>query len=92
MENADQTQELIELKQRFAALELQLSEQNNALENKDHKIQTLEEYIRYMVQQRFGSSSEKLSADQIHLFDEAELLSDDDEPTEEESTNITKFY
>lgn len=88
MENADQTQELIELKQRFAALELQLSEQNNALENKDHKIQTLEEYIRYMVQQRFGSSSEKLSADQIHLFDEAELLSDDDEPTEEESTNV----
>jgi uncharacterized coiled-coil protein SlyX len=70
MKNADQTQELIELKQRFAALELQLSEQNitlkkqdDALENKDHKIQTLEEYIRHMVQQRFGSSSEKLSVD-----------------------------
>ena len=87
MNNADQTQENIELKQRLAALELQLSEQNvtlkkqdsalkkqdSALENKDHKIQTLEEYIRYMVQQRFGSSSEKLSADQINLFDEAEL-------------------
>ena len=56
MKNADQTQELTELKQRLAMLELQLSKQNNALENKDHKIQTLEEYIRYMVQQRFGSS------------------------------------
>lgn len=85
MKNTDQTQENIKLKQRLAALELQLSEQNNtlkkqdsALENKDHKIQTLEEYIRYMVQQRFGSSSEKLSVDQINLFDEAELLSDDD--------------
>ena len=95
MKNADQTQELVELKQRLAALELQLSEQNNtlkkqddALENKDHKIQTLEEYIRYMVQQRFGSSSEKLNSDQIHLFDEAELLSDDDAPAEEESTNV----
>jgi transposase len=95
MKNADPTQELIELKQRFAALELQLSEKNitlkkqdDALENKDHKIQTLEEYIRSMIQQRFGSSSEKLSVDQIHLFDEAELLSDDDELAEEESTNV----
>ena len=94
MKNADQTQENIELKQRLAALELQLSEKNitlkkqdDALENKNHKIQTLEEYIRYMIQQRFGSSSEKLSVDQIHLFDEAELLSDDDEPAEE-GTNV----
>jgi transposase len=65
-----------------------LKKQDDALENKDHKIQTLEEYIRYMVQQRFGSSSEKLSVDQIGLFDEAELLSDDDSPDEEESTNV----
>jgi transposase len=88
MKNADQTQENIELKQRLAALELQLSKQNNALDNKDHKIQTLEEYIRYMVQQRFGSSSEKLSVDQINLFDEAELLSDDDASDEEDSENV----
>ena len=88
MNNADKTQELTELKQRLAAMELQLSKQNNALENKDHKIETLEEYIRYMVQQRFGSSSEKLSADQINLFDEAELLSDDDASDEEERTNV----
>ncbi len=95
MKNTDQTQENIKLKQRLAALELQLSEQNNtlkkqdsALENKDHKIQTLEEYIRYMVQQRFGSSSEKLSVDQINLFDEAELLSDDDASDEEDSENV----
>jgi transposase len=94
MNNADQTQEIIKLKQRLAALDLLLSEQNNilkkqdnALENKDHKIQTLEEYIRYMIQKRFGSSSENLSVDQINLFDEAELLSDDVEPAEE-STNI----
>jgi uncharacterized coiled-coil protein SlyX len=67
MKNADQTQEFTNLKQRFAALELQLSEkkitlrkQDSALENKDHKIQTLEKYISYMVQRRFGLSSEKL--------------------------------
>jgi transposase len=41
-----------------------------------------------MVQQRFGSSSEKLSVDQINLFDEAELLSDDDASDEEDSENV----
>jgi transposase len=41
-----------------------------------------------MVQQRFGSSSEKLSVDQIGLFDEAELLSDNNASDEEESTNV----
>jgi hypothetical protein len=40
------------------------------------------------VQQRFGSSSEKLGVDQINLFDEAELLSDGDAPDEEESTSV----
>jgi hypothetical protein len=73
---------------RLATLELQLSKQNNVLKNKDHKIQTLEEYIRYMVQQRFGSSSEKLSVDQINLFDESELLSDNDTSVEENSENV----
>jgi transposase len=41
-----------------------------------------------MVQQRFGSSSEKLNANQISLFDEAKLLSDDGPSDEEESTNV----
>jgi transposase len=79
-------------------LELQLYKQNNtlkkqdnALENKDRKIQALAEYIRYMVQQRFGSSSEKLSANQINLFDEAELLSDDDASDEEDSENVPAY-
>jgi transposase len=41
-----------------------------------------------MMQQRFGSSSEKLSADQINLFNEALLLSGDDAPYEEKNTNV----
>ncbi|MCP4832786.1 MAG: IS66 family transposase, partial [Gammaproteobacteria bacterium] len=52
------------------------------------KRRTLEEYIRHMVRQRFGSSSEKVSADQLNLFDEAELLSDDNASAEAESTHI----
>lgn len=95
MKNADKAQEIIALKQRLAALESQLSEQSitrrkqdHSLVNKDHKIQTLEEYIRNMVQQRFGSSSEKLGTDQFSLFDEAELLSDDNALVGEESTGV----
>jgi len=49
------------------------------ISKKSDKISTLEEYIRYMTQQRFGASSEKWSPDQLGLFDEAELLSDEDE-------------
>jgi len=49
---------------------------------KSDKIATLEEYIRYMTQQRFGASSEKWSPEQLGLFDEAELLSGEDEVEE----------
>jgi transposase len=80
--------QLLNQKSTLKKQEHTLKNKDDALENKDHKVQTLEEYIRYMVQQCFGSSSEKLSADQINLFDEAELLSDDDASDEEESTNV----
>ncbi len=56
------------------------------LTKKSDKIATLEEYIRYMTQQRFGASSEKWSPDQLGLFDEAEILSDEDDV--EESTTL----
>ena len=65
MKNADQTQENTELKTTLCRVgvtavrtNFHTKKQDSALENKDHKIQTLEEYIRYMVQKRFGSSSE----------------------------------
>jgi len=57
------------------------------LDKKSDKITTLEEYIRYMTQQRFGASSEKWSPNQLGLFDEAELLSGDDE-IEETHTQV----
>ena len=82
------------LNQRILALETQLFEQKTALNDKDKtiadksdKISTLEEYIRYMTQQRFGASSEKWSSNQLGLFDEAELLSDDVKE-EESSTHV----
>lgn len=54
-------------------------DKERTLKTKSNKITTLEEYIRYMTQQRFGASSEKCSPDQLGLFDEAELLSDSDD-------------
>jgi transposase len=59
--------------------DVQLNKKDAQLTKKSDKIATLEEYIRYMTQQRFGASSEKWSPDQLGLFDEAEILSDEDD-------------
>ena len=67
-----------------------LSKKDVQLTKKSDKIATLEEYIRYMTQQRFGASSEKWSPDQLGLFDEAELLSDEDDV--EESTTLVPTH
>ena len=104
MQNQTVNAENLLLKQQVSLLQIQLSEKDNALKNKeetlkskdtlmakkDHTISVLEEYIRYMKQQRFGSSSEKLSSAQLNLFDEAELLADDEVTDEEETTTTTK--
>lgn len=93
-----------QLIQRILSLETQLSEQKSVLDDneklllrkdvqltkKSDKIATLEEYIRYMTQQRFGASSEKWSPDQLGLFDEAELLSDEDDA--QESTTLVPAH
>lgn len=93
-----------QLMQHILSLETQLTEQKSVLDDKDKallkkdaqltkksdKIATLEEYIRYMTQQRFGVSSEKWSPDQLGLFDEAELLSDEDNV--EESTTLVPAH
>ncbi len=97
MKNHQLNQENKLLQERILALETQLSEQKSVLDDnektittKSDKIATLEEYIRYMTQQRFGASSEKWSPDQLGLFDEAELLSDDDDV--EKSTTLVPAH
>lgn len=97
MKNHQLSQENKQLQQRILALETQLSEQKSVLDDKEKtitkksdKIASLEEYIRYMNQQRFGASSEKWSPDQLGLFDEAELLSDEDDA--EENTTLVPAH
>ena len=62
--------------------DVQLNKKDAQITKKSDKIATLEEYIRYMTQQRFGASSEKWSPDQLGLFDEAEILTDEDDAQE----------
>ena len=47
-------------------------QQQAQLEDKSEQISTLEEYIRLLKRQRFGTSSERASIDQLGLFNEAE--------------------
>ncbi len=43
------------------------------LEKKERQIEQLLDYIQLLRQKQFGRSSEKISKDQINLFDESEL-------------------
>lgn len=52
--------------------------------DKNLLIQTLQEELARYKKQKFGASSEKLSPDQLNLFDEAEVLSNE----ESEATDI----
>ncbi|PFG08849.1 transposase IS166 family protein [Marinobacter sp. LV10MA510-1] len=67
------------LQQELAAKSAEIQQRDHALaqgaqavKQRDHTIQILEELLRWKRIQQFGASSEK-SAHQIHLFDEAEL-------------------
>ena len=59
------------------------------IESKDERIRKLENLVKQFQQHRFGSSSEKLTQEQVNLFDEAELESDDQiELIEQDETEI----
>lgn len=49
----------------------------------------LEEHIRHLKNKRFGASSEKLSADQLALFNEAETIEAEAESASAEETPVT---
>lgn len=73
-----------DLLQENAQLKAQLHEKN-------HYIQQLEEALLQARQRQFGASSEKLSPDQLGLFNEAEAVVEtapDETPTAEESVTV----
>ncbi|MEJ1335802.1 MAG: IS66 family transposase [Candidatus Sedimenticola sp. (ex Thyasira tokunagai)] len=56
-----------------------IAEQQLKLSSQEQRIALLEEFIRLQRHRQFGTSSEKASG-QAELFDEAELLGEEDEP------------
>jgi transposase len=60
------------LEQEILLLRQELAAKNTSLQEKNHHIKILEEYILSLKQKQFGSSSEKLSPAQTELFNEAD--------------------
>jgi len=59
------------------------------LHEKNHYIQQLEEALLQARQRQFGASSEKLSPDQLGLFNEAEAQAEADSPKESIAESVT---
>jgi len=60
----------------IALLREQLKAKEALLDRQEQRIDQLESLIRQLRQQHFGASSEKLSADQLALFDESEATTE----------------
>lgn len=68
-------------------LKKKLEEKDQQIEQKNQRIQLLEEMIKTLRHKQFGASSEKITAAQINLFNEAEA--EPDEKPEADSEAIT---
>jgi hypothetical protein len=75
MQNAARTvpTDPLELHSEVARLRECLVESQQNLAQRDQRIEQLLDYIALLKRQRFGPSSERVSPDQLGLFDEAEL-------------------
>jgi transposase len=74
---AQMTAEKVEREQRFEAelqaREAELRTRNETIEKLDRKIELLLERLELLRHQRFGPKADRISKDQLALFDEAEL-------------------
>ena len=60
------------------ALKALLSEKNAYIDNLEVKVLTLQEQLNLAIARRYAASSEKITADQLRLFNEAEMDSTDE--------------
>jgi transposase len=94
-ENVDDLQRLLrELLATTTALRCDVATKDGALEATLRELASereenlrLREQVRLYLQKKFGSSSEKLSKDQLQIFNEAELLAEPDKLEDEEETS-----
>ena len=66
--------------ERIEARDALLQHRDQLIETRDTRIRQLEELIRLFQQRQFGPSSEKLSPDQLGLFNEAEEQVEEPDP------------
>jgi len=77
------------LQKEIETLREQLSEKDNEITRRDSQLAALKEEIQRLLLKRFGNSSEKISVDQLGLFNEAEELVNEAEPdVATESTTV----
>ena len=67
-----------------ATYNAEIDDLKNKIEQKNQRIQLLEEMVKTLRHKQFGASSEKGSADQIILFNEAEAEPDEHSGTDTE--------
>lgn len=65
--------EVVQLQQRLAKSEQQREQQAQVLEEREQRIAQLLDYITLLKRKRFGPRADRLPAEQLKLFDEAEL-------------------
>ena len=65
--------EVLRLHDCLAESERQRAEYEQAIEERERQIQQLLDYITLLKRKRFGPSADRISPDQLKLFDEAEL-------------------
>jgi transposase len=70
---AERPQDPVALRAEVARLQEQLAEARRQREEQEQRIEQLLDYITLLKRKRFGPSAERLPADQLQLFDEAEL-------------------
>lgn len=75
---------------RAAAMRQQIVEHERLIERQQARIEQLEELIRSLRQRQFGARSEKVSPDQLGLFNEAEEFSEAPAPTSTQVRSHTR--
>jgi transposase len=70
---AELPQDPVTLRAEVERLQEQLAEARRQREEQEQRIEQLLDYITLLKRKRFGPSAERLPADQLQLFDEAEL-------------------
>ena len=81
-------QTAVNLQAQVEFLQEKLNEKNTIIEQKNQYIVQLEEWLKQQRQQRFGASSEKISPDQLGLFNEAEAIEQETAETQENPVTV----